>query len=168
MPPPKTGAGPEFDGRQSVAGNHAAELWKVILKTYAKPDGTTTRAAYRFMLYAMRETFDRTAARSPRHFTPPRRGRGLTICRACARDGTERMQLARLVPRGYDADGWKICVDISPPTAQSFTNFCSVEFRQMPPRNKSSCRFYGHFVGVCPNAQLSRVVECHGVARSFR
>lgn len=100
MPPPKTGAGPEFDGRQSVAWNHAAELCKVISKTYAKPDGTTTRAAYRFMLYAKRGTFDRTAARSPRHSPPPRRGRGLEICRACARDGKERMQLARLAPRG--------------------------------------------------------------------
>jgi hypothetical protein len=100
MPPPKTGAGPEFDGRQPVAGNHAAELWTVILKAYAKLDGTTTRAAYRFMLYVMRGIFDRTAARSPRHVTPPRRGRGLEICRACARDGKERKQPARLAPRG--------------------------------------------------------------------
>jgi hypothetical protein len=62
--------------------------------------GNTSRAAYRFMLYALRGTFDRTAARSPRHGSPPRRGRGLEICRACARDGKERKQPARPAPRG--------------------------------------------------------------------
>ena len=97
--PPLKGAGMPSTSLH-VAGQNDAERPRIILRAYANMDGTTTRAAYRFMLYAMRGIFDRTAARSPRHDTPPRRGRVLKVCRACARDGKERKQHARLAPRG--------------------------------------------------------------------
>lgn len=97
-----------------------------------------------------------------------KRRRGLKMCRACARDGKERKQPARFRPARVRRGRLLNRECISPPTPQdSKKRILCGWFRLTPPRNKSTYRFYGHFVGVCPNGQLLRVVRCHSVTRIY-
>lgn len=94
------------------------------------------------------------------------RGRGPSMCRACARDGKNAIN-PRASPRGSTTRTALNFSRYKPPNPPRTIKFLFGWFRLTPPRNKSTCRFYGHFVGVCPNGQLLRVVRCHGVARSY-
>ena len=113
----------------------------------------------------MQELSDRTAPRGPRHDLQDIGGADL-VCVALARATVRTQSTRALRPAGVRRERLLISVDTSPPTPQE-QKFLFGWFRLTPPRNKSTCRFYGHFVGVCPNGQLLRVVRCHGVARSF-